>query len=337
MAAVPGGLASGELSALDFRPLLQGEWGQLTAQHWGIAAGVTTYVLTVTVVLVLLVKGGTLRRLREQADAFEEQGPAAFAAPATRFELYDELLAAAKTLPRKPVLPLSTVATAGDEVAKAGLRGKHVELRPYVPSEHLEHLFSISNGAPCFDYGAYDPESEIWRFFAQGPFAQAADLGAAPFMDDAGEDGARYVVVDRNSGFIVGMASLLHNCPSSLRIELGDVWLTPAFQRTHVHTDVCLTLLRHLLKASCYRRVEWRCDAQNAKARKAAERAGFTLEGLLHKHMVVRSCNRDTALFAITNSDWRDGGEDMLAAKLRPPTGIAGPSRAAQPGPPRGE
>jgi RimJ/RimL family protein N-acetyltransferase len=157
-------------------------------------------------------------------------------------------------------------------------------------------------------------------------FSDPAALGAAPFMVDPGPRGLRMVVVDKATGYICGMASLLDNRPEDLSVRVGDVWLTPAFQRTHVHTDLCLCLLSYLFGLG-YRRVERRCDAEDHRARKAIERAGFVLEGVLRKHRIVSGCNVDTALYALTNSDWRDAGKSRLSAKLRAPTGISGPTR----------
>ena len=77
-----------KLSAYDYSPLLTGELHLLTPQHWGIIAGSLVYVITVSTVITLLVLGGTCRRLKEQADAFEVKGKAAFAAPAPRMLLY---------------------------------------------------------------------------------------------------------------------------------------------------------------------------------------------------------------------------------------------------------
>lgn len=322
---VPEGMIpSGGLSAMDFRPLLSGDWEQLTAQHWGILAGCATYVVTVFVVLVLMVKGGTFQRIKEQAEVHESRGAAALAP--RQLELYDELLAASAALPLKPQLPIEKQGSREEAV----LRGKHVELRPFVAAEHLEKLFDISHGKACFAHGHFDPNLEIWRFLEAGPFVDAKAMGEAPLMSDPA-DGLRLVVIDTNTRFVVGMVSLLRNCPTALRVELADVWLTPAFQRTHVHTDLLVTVLDHLTQRACYRRVEWQCDAQDTRARKAAERAGFVLEGVLRKHQVVRKCNRDTALYSMTNSDWRDGARALLSAKLRPPSGIAGPARAKPP------
>ena len=86
----------------DLTPFFLGQWEHMTVQHWGVLAGVVTYCLTVTVVVVLLILGGTCTRLREQAEAFERWARPPFAAPFERFQLYDELLDAARTLPLNP-------------------------------------------------------------------------------------------------------------------------------------------------------------------------------------------------------------------------------------------
>jgi hypothetical protein len=52
------------------------------------------------------------------------------------------------------------------------------------------------------------------------------------------------------------------------------------------------------------RRLEWKCDAQNAASRRAADRFGFTFEGLFCQHMVVKGRNRDTAWYALLDGEW---------------------------------
>jgi hypothetical protein len=63
--------------------------------------------------------------------------------------------------------------------------------------------------------------------------------------------------------------------------------------------------------------LEWKCNALNAASRRAAERFGFTFEGIFRNHLVVKGRNRDTAWFAIADDNWpaiRAGFEAWLAA-----------------------
>jgi len=53
-----------------------------------------------------------------------------------------------------------------------------------------------------------------------------------------------------------------------------------------------------------YRRLEWKCNNDNARSRTAAERLGFSFEGVFRQHMVVKGRNRDTAWYSILDSEW---------------------------------
>jgi hypothetical protein len=75
-------------------------------------------------------------------------------------------------------------------------------------------------------------------------------------------------------------------------------------------------VVQHAFDDLGYRRLEWKCNALNAASRRAAERFGFTFEGIFRKHQIVKGRNRDTAWYAITNDDWpaiRMGFETWLA------------------------
>jgi hypothetical protein len=50
--------------------------------------------------------------------------------------------------------------------------------------------------------------------------------------------------------------------------------------------------------------LEWKCDALNEPSRRAAERFGFTFEGVFRQHMVVKGRNRDSAWFSILDGEW---------------------------------
>ena len=47
-----------------------------------------------------------------------------------------------------------------------------------------------------------------------------------------------------------------------------------------------------------------KCDDANAPSKKAAERFGFTFEGVFRQHLVYKGRNRDTAWFSIIDGEW---------------------------------
>ena len=102
----------------------------------------------------------------------------------------------------------------------------------------------------------------------------------------------------------MGMISVMRITSAHGVAELGHIWYGLAAQRSPVNTESVFLLLRHLFDDLGYRRVEWKCDAENVRSRAAALRLGFRFEGIFRQHMVVKGLNRDTAWFAMLDTDW---------------------------------
>jgi RimJ/RimL family protein N-acetyltransferase len=99
-------------------------------------------------------------------------------------------------------------------------------------------------------------------------------------------------------------------------IEIGHIWFAPALQRTRAATEAIYLLARHAFDDLGYRRLEWKCDSLNAPSRRAADRFGFTYEGIFRQHMITKGRNRDTAWYSIIDSEWpsrREAFEAWLA------------------------
>ena len=69
-------------------------------------------------------------------------------------------------------------------------------------------------------------------------------------------------------------------------------------------TEAIYLQARHAFDDLGYRRFEWKCNALNAPSRRAADRFGFTFEGVFRQHMVVKGQNRDTAWYSMLDREW---------------------------------
>jgi RimJ/RimL family protein N-acetyltransferase len=87
-------------------------------------------------------------------------------------------------------------------------------------------------------------------------------------------------------------------------IEVGHIVYAPKLQRTPLATEAQFLLARYVFEVLGYRRYEWKCNALNAPSRRAAERLGFTFEGILRQHMVAKGRNRDTAYYSMLDGEW---------------------------------
>jgi RimJ/RimL family protein N-acetyltransferase len=177
--------------------------------------------------------------------------------------------------------------------ARVPLEGATVVLEPVDPARHAAALFSSSKDAP-----------ELWQHLAYGPFAGLDEFTEWLRDRAASDDPLFYALVDRAAGDARGMASYLRFEPHHGVIEIGHIWLAPALQRTRPATEAIFLLARHAFDDLGYRRLEWKCSSLNVASRHAAERFGFTFEGIFRQHMVVKGRNRDTAWYSMTDAEW---------------------------------
>jgi RimJ/RimL family protein N-acetyltransferase len=176
------------------------------------------------------------------------------------------------------------------------LDGRTVRLEPLDADRHATALFEAAQGE-----GA-DPL--VWRYMWDGPYADAAEYEEWAREAAAGRDPQFFAVVVDELGGPAGVASYLRIEPAHACIEIGHIWFGGRMQRTTAATEAIYLLLRHAFDDLGYRRVEWKCNAENARSRAAADRFGFTFEGVFRQHMIVKGANRDTAWYALLDGEW---------------------------------
>jgi RimJ/RimL family protein N-acetyltransferase len=118
-----------------------------------------------------------------------------------------------------------------------------------------------------------------------------------------GPDPRFHAIVDQATGRAVGVASYLRIDTANGVIEVGHINYSPPLQRTPAATEAMWLMMRNVFDLG-YRRYEWKCNALNAPSRAAAQRLGFSFEGLFRQAAVVKGHNRDTAWYALTDGDW---------------------------------
>jgi RimJ/RimL family protein N-acetyltransferase len=167
--------------------------------------------------------------------------------------------------------------------------GDRVRLESLSP-EHAPPLFSAGQGDP-----------ELWDFLPYGPFTSAEEYASWIAENASGDDPLFYAIVGEAPA---GVASYLRITPEHGVIEIGHIWFGAALQRTPAASEAIYLLARHAFDGLGYRRLEWKTDSNNARSRRAAERFGFTFEGVFRQHMIVKGRNRDTAWYAMLDHEW---------------------------------
>jgi RimJ/RimL family protein N-acetyltransferase len=171
-----------------------------------------------------------------------------------------------------------------------------VLLRPLDAAVDAAPLFSVSH--------APEGDPAIWTYLPYGPYESEANLRRALSEAETSADPLFFTLARLPDERPLGIGSYLRITPAFGAIEIGHIWFGVPLQRTTAATEAIYLLAAHAFDELGYRRLEWKCNALNAASRRAAERFGFTFEGVFRNHMVVKGRNRDTAWYAITDYEW---------------------------------
>lgn len=172
--------------------------------------------------------------------------------------------------------------------------GEYCRLEPMSTGAHAEGL------SVAFTSGV---EAEDWTYLPFGPFETTVE--AARWVEEwSGRDDVRYYAfVDPVSRMPKGVASFMRIDPSSGCVEIGGILYSRSLSRTAAATEGMFMMLNQVFELG-YRRCEWKCDSLNEPSRRAAERLGFSFEGVFRQATMYKGRSRDTAWYAITDDDW---------------------------------
>ena len=174
------------------------------------------------------------------------------------------------------------------------LHGRFCRVEPLDVGRHARQLYNAN---------ALDPDGRMWTYLFSGPFAGFEEYRAWLEPKPASDDPLFFAFVDRVRDQAVGMGSYLRIEPAHGVIEVGHLAFSPLMQRTPIATEAMYLMMREAFELG-YRRYEWKCDALNAASRRAAERLGFTFEGIFRQAIVYKGRNRDTAWYSIIDREW---------------------------------
>jgi RimJ/RimL family protein N-acetyltransferase len=179
-------------------------------------------------------------------------------------------------------------------LAPVTLSGKHVHLQPLAAAHHDGLVTATRDG-------------ELWRLWyttAPSPEGMSAEIERRLSLQVAGSM-LPFTVIDAVTGQVAGMTTFMNIDAANRRLEIGSTWYAHRVQRTALNTEAKLLLLTHAFEALGCVAVEFRTHILNQQSRRAIERLGATLDGILRNHMVMPDgLLRDTCVYSILDSEW---------------------------------
>lgn len=173
------------------------------------------------------------------------------------------------------------------------LRGTHASLTPLSPTH-----------APALADATRD--GELWRLWyttVPAPEHMAAEIERRLVLQATGAM-LPFTVLDA-CGEPVGMTTYMNVDAVNQRVEIGSTWYAARVQRTALNTQCKLLLLQHAFETLGCVAVEFRTHILNDRSRRAIERLGAKLDGILRNHMRMSNGTlRDTAVYSIIEGEW---------------------------------
>ena len=177
---------------------------------------------------------------------------------------------------------------------RTAIAGLYCRVEPLDPAHHAEELFRAN---------ALDPSRRNFTYLSIGPFDTFDAYRQWMTLASRSEDPLFLAIIDAATGKAVGIASYMRIDTANGVVEVGNLNYSTLLQRKPAATEAMYLMMKRAFDLG-YRRYEWKCDALNAASRAAAQRLGFSFEGVFRQAVVYKGRNRDTAWYAAIDSDW---------------------------------
>ena len=187
----------------------------------------------------------------------------------------------------------SEVRHAPPEFAPVTLTGRHVSLVPLA----MEHCDALAEAVR---------DGDVWRVWytsAPEPRKMKQEIDRRLALQAAGSM-IPFTVLD-DSGRIAGMTTYMNIQRPQQRVEIGSTWYARRVQRTALNTDAKLLLITHAFEHLRAIAVEFRVHSLNHVSRRAVERLGARLDGVIRNEGYTRNgLLRDMCIYSVLPVEW---------------------------------
>ena len=174
------------------------------------------------------------------------------------------------------------------------LENHRVKLAP-LEASHLETLWPIAQQMDLHRYGANDISTiEKLKNYIQIALEEASVKKSLPF-----------IIYDKVANTVVGCTRFGHIDNNNKVLHIGWTWISPATRGTGFNHQMKFLMLKHAFETINFEKVEFRIDERNVASRKAVEKLGAKLEGILRKNIIVKDgFKRSSCCYGILIEEW---------------------------------
>lgn len=115
-----------------------------------------------------------------------------------------------------------------------------------------------------------------------------------------------YVIFDKKAQSYAGCTRYMKIDRKNKVLHIGSTWIGKEFQGTGLNSNVKFLMLQHAFEEIGFEKVEFRIDERNERSRKAVEKLGAKLEGILRENVyLLDGFKRNTCCYGILHHEWK--------------------------------
>ncbi len=114
-----------------------------------------------------------------------------------------------------------------------------------------------------------------------------------------------FIIFDKRTSSYAGCTRFGYINWHNKVLHIGWTWIGTQFQGTGLNKHMKFLMLQYAFETLNFDKVEFRIDERNIKSRKAVEKLGAKLEGVLRKDtLMLDGFKRNTCCYGILNEEW---------------------------------
>lgn len=115
-----------------------------------------------------------------------------------------------------------------------------------------------------------------------------------------------FIIFDKRNKQYAGSTRYMNINTKNKILEIGSTWIGREFQGKGLNTQIKFLMLNHAFNEMSFEKVEFRIDERNLRSRKAVEKLGCTLEGVLRENVyLLDGFKRNTCCYGILKKEWQ--------------------------------
>ena len=161
---------------------------------------------------------------------------------------------------------------------------------------NFEYLTSIASQEGLVQYSPTDiATAKSLRNYVDTALMQSKQGTSIPF-----------IIYDKKNDAYAGCTRYMYIDHQNKVLHIGATWIGHEFQGSGLNSHMKYAMLEHAFGPMNFEKVEFRIDERNAKSRKAVEKLGATLEGILRNNVyMLNGFKRNTCCYGLFPKEWK--------------------------------